>query len=238
MNSSNKLNQRLQDERVFLSGRNSVFTETMRLFRIAKEFIKGFRKLQSVGPAVTIFGSARFPQDHPYCKMAEDVASRLAKRGFTIITGGGPGIMEAANKGAKKVNGQSIGVAIDLPFELSPNRYLDKFLKFHYFFTRKVMLIKYSHAFIIFPGGFGTLDELFEALTLIQTQKVHDFPVVLMCSDFWEGLIDWMKKRFVGEGTIDEKDLRLLKITDDPEEALDFILLEFERYKKTKEQTP
>src|SRR3990167_5676894 len=222
----------IREEQVFFEGRDSWIKETIRLFRIIKEFVKGFRKLQFLGPAVTIFGSARFPQNHPYCQLAQKVAEKLSEKGFTIVTGGGSGIMESANHGAKNLKGRSIGITINLPTELAPNPYLDLFLRFRYFFARKVMLVKYSHAFVIFPGGYGTMDELFEALTLIQTNKVYDFPVVLMCKDFWEDLVKWIHENLVGQGAIDEKDYRLIKVTDDPDEAVEYIVSEFQRFKE------
>jgi len=234
MNSSKRdkiLEKHLRDELHFLKGRNTRTEETLRLFRVAKEFIKGYKTLQNIGPAITIFGSARLSPDSTYGKLAEKMAGLLSKKGFTIVTGGGPGIMEAANKGAKEAGGRSVGVNIELPFEQEPNPYIDTYLCFRYFFTRKVMLVKYSQAFMIFPGGFGTMDELFEALTLIQTEKVKNFPVVLMCKDYWGGLVNWMKETFSKHGTVSEEDFRLFCVTDDPEEAVAHILNGHERFK-------
>jgi len=203
----------------FLEGPQSRFFEAVRAFKILVEFIRGFRKLHFVGPCVTIFGSARFGEDHPSYRLARETARRLALAGFTIMTGGGPGIMEAANRGARDVRGRSLGCNIVLPFEQAPNPYIDLCIEFRYFFVRKVMLVKYSYAFVVLPGGFGTMDELFETLTLIQTRKIHDFPMVLMGRDYWQPMIDFLRDRMVGEGTIDAEDLDRITITDDPEEA-------------------
>lgn len=195
-----------------------------RVFRIMGEFVDGFDELAYVTNGVSIFGSARTDADDPFYKAAEETAALLAKENFTVITGGGPGIMEAANKGAFEAGGASIGCNIELPFEQAPNPYQTKSLSFNYFFVRKMMFIKYSNAFIIFPGGFGTLDELFEALTLIQTKKIRNFPVVLFDSHYWQGLLQWLSSAMVRAGNIDENDLRLLHITDSPRDAVDFII--------------
>ena len=195
-----------------------------RVFRIMGEFVDGFDELAYVTNGVSIFGSARTDPDDPFYKAAEETAALLAKENFTVITGGGPGIMEAANKGAYEAGGASIGCNIELPFEQSPNPYQTKSLSFNYFFVRKMMFIKYSNAFIIFPGGFGTLDELFEALTLIQTKKIRNFPVVLFDSHYWQGLLQWLSTAMVRAGNIDQNDLRLLHITDSPRDAVDFII--------------
>lgn len=189
--------------------------ESWRLFRIMGEFVQGFEEMSDVGRAVTIYGSARFKPDHPYYAKAEELASGLAKAGYAIITGGGPGIMEAGNKGASAAEGRSIGLNIDLPYEQKPNPYQTHEVKFRYFFVRKVMLVKYSTAFVAFPGGFGTIDELFESLTLIQTEKIKPFPVYLVGSEFWGGLIEWFTNVLVREGTISETDLHLFKVVDD-----------------------
>jgi uncharacterized protein (TIGR00730 family) len=204
----------------FLEGPKSRSFELARAFRIFWEFIKGFRKLHFVGPCVTVFGSARFKDDHPYYEMARDVGARLAHSGFSVMTGGGPGIMEAANRGAKDVGGRSIGCNIVLPMEQKPNPYLDRFIEFRYFFVRKVMLVKYSYAFVILPGGFGTLDELFETATLIQTNKIRDFPIVMMGKAYWEPLLEFIRVSMLGAKTIDAKDLDRIILTDSPEEAV------------------
>ena len=211
---------RSAEERRFLEGPRRRVEELARAVRIFMEFIRGFRALHFVGPCVTVFGSARFREDHRYYAVARDMGGRIARLGFTVMTGGGPGIMEAANRGAKEAGGYSIGCNIVLPMEQKPNPYLDKFIEFKYFFIRKVMLVKYSYAFVVLPGGFGTLDELFEALTLIQTQKIQSFPVVLMGVDYWEPMIGFMRERLIAEHTISPEDLRLLMVTDSPEEAI------------------
>jgi len=194
-------------------------TDPWRVMRIMGEFIEGFDTMASVNKAVTIFGSARIGPDDPQYAAAEAVARLLAEAGFAIITGAGPGIMEAANKGAKEGGGRSIGCNIELPFEQGANPYVDTLINFKYFFVRKTMFIKYSSAFIIFPGGFGTLDELFEALTLIQTGKIYQFPVILFGRYYWAGLMRWLQARVLGEGKIAEGDMNLMLITDDPAEA-------------------
>jgi uncharacterized protein (TIGR00730 family) len=173
---------------------------------------------------VSCFGSARVGEDDPRYALARDTGHRLAKAGFTVITGGGPGLMEAANRGAKEAGGRSVGLNIELPFEQGPNRYQDIALTFHYFFTRKLMFVRYATAFVVFPGGFGTLDELFEALVLIQTGKISDFPVVLMGVEFWDGLLDWMRDRLAAENMIAPGDLDLIQTTDDPAEAVALVL--------------
>ena len=200
--------------------------ESWRLFRIMGEFVQGFEDMNDVGKAVTIFGSARLKADHPYYEQAERLARRLAECDYTVLTGGGPGIMEAGNKGAYEAEGRSIGLNIDLPFEQGANPYLTDELNFRYFFIRKVMLVKYSTAFVVFPGGFGTIDELFEALTLIQTKKIKPFPVYLVGVEFWSGLIDWLKGTLLEMGTIAPKDMNLFKVVDKvesiPEEIDDY----------------
>lgn len=202
----------------FLEGPQTRRAELSRAIRIFWEFIKGFRFLHFVGPCVTVFGSARFSEDHPYYQQARAVGKLLAKAGFTVMTGGGPGIMEAANRGAKDVNGRSIGCNIVLPNEQKPNPYLDQFFDFRYFFVRKVMLVKYSYAFIIMPGGFGTLDEWFETATLIQTGKIHNFPVVLMGRSYWQPMLDFIKT-MVTARTISQADYDRILVTDSPDEA-------------------
>jgi len=206
-------------ERYFLEGPKSRGSEAMTILRVIREFFHGFRTLHFVGPCVTVFGSARFKADHPYYKLGREVGEAIVNLGFTVMTGGGPGIMEAANRGAKDAGGRSIGCNITLPFEQLPNPYLDKMLQFRYFFVRKVMLIKYSYAFVVLPGGVGTMDELFEALTLIQTGKISNFPVVLMGRDYYAPLIAFFDD-MVKAGTISEADLRLFMITDSVDEAM------------------
>jgi len=197
--------------------------ESWRLFKILAEFVEGFEILPRVYPGVTIFGSARTPADHPDYKKAEELAKLLVKAGFSIITGGGPGIMEAANKGAAEAGGYSVGLNIKLPLEQEPNPYANIKLEFRYFFVRKVMMAKYSVAFVFFPGGFGTLDELFEVLTLIQTKKIRPVPIVMVDKNFWEPLYRWMKDCLIPNNKISQKDVELFKILDTPEEALKHI---------------
>lgn len=211
---------RSSEERRFLEGPKTRSSEFLRAFRIFLELIKGFRRLHFVGPCVTVFGSARFREDHTYYKMAREMGARLSMAGFTVMTGGGPGIMEAANRGAKDVNGRSIGCNIKLPKEQKPNAYLDLWVEFNYFFVRKLMLVKYSYAFVVMPGGFGTLDELFETATLIQTGKIQNFPVILMGIEYWKPLIDLLKTRLVAQNTIDPEDLARIRVTDSLEEAM------------------
>jgi len=189
--------------------------QSWRLFKILAEFVQGFEEMADVGKAVTIFGSARFEKDNPYYQKAEALAKELAKCGYAVLTGGGPGIMEAGNKGAYEAEGKSIGININLPFEQDHNAYLTDSIDFSYFFIRKVILIKYSTAFVVFPGGFGTLDELFEALTLIQTKKIKPFPVYLVDSEYWGGLIDWLRSVPLAHGAISANDLYLFKVVDD-----------------------
>ena len=208
----------------FLQGPRSRRAEAMELLRIGAEFVRGFRRLHGVGPCVTVFGSARFGEDHRYYKLAREVGALLAQAGFTVMTGGGPGVMEAANRGAQEVGGTSVGMNIVLPHEQNLNRYVDIWMDFDYFFIRKVMLIKYSYAFVVLPGGFGTLDEIYDATTLIQTGKIGDFPVVLMGTDFWGPLVDFMHNQMVSEGTIDHQDVDRILFTDSPEEATRHIL--------------
>jgi uncharacterized protein (TIGR00730 family) len=200
-----------------------VETDTWRTLRIMGEFVEGFDALADVGPAVSIFGSARVGRRNRYYGAARRLATALAKQGFAIITGGGPGIMEAANRGAKEGGGLSIGANIELPFEQGLNEYVDLGMEFRYFFVRKMMFVKYAEGFVIFPGGFGTLDELFEALTLIQTGKVEHFPVVLYGTDYWEGLLRWIRDKPLYEEKISPEDLDLLTITSDIDEACDAI---------------
>jgi len=189
-----------------------------RMFKIMSEFVEGFERLDKIGPCVSIFGSARTQPDHPYYKKAADLASMLVKDGYGIITGGGPGIMEAANLGARSADGKSVGLNIDLPHEQNPNPYIDsdKNFIFNYFFVRKVMFVKYAQAFVVLPGGFGTLDELFESVTLVQTQKIDRIPIILMGTEYWGGLIDWIKKTLLDAHNVNSEDIDLLKVIDDP----------------------
>ncbi|OGX43577.1 MAG: Rossman fold protein, TIGR00730 family [Omnitrophica WOR_2 bacterium RIFCSPLOWO2_12_FULL_50_9] len=204
-----------------------------RVFRIMAEFVDGFHELSEVGPAVSIFGSARTKRTQVWYKLAERTAQLLVKEGYAVITGAGPGIMEAGNKGTMHAKGMSIGLNIDLPFEQKPNRYVKKLMGFHYFFSRKVMFVKYASAFIIFPGGYGTLDEFFESITLIQTRRMEKFPVVLFGKDYWHGLIEWLKKTVLKAKNIDPEDMNLFKIVDTPEEAVKFIRDFYNTKKKT-----
>ena len=206
----------------------SELTERERIERIDRELVRGFTALAGI-QGVSCFGSARVAETEPLYAQAMDMGRGLARAGFTVITGGGPGLMEAANRGAKEAGGRSVGLNIELPFEQAPNPYQDVELMFHYFFTRKLMFVRYAIGFVVFPGGFGTLDELFEALVLIQTHKIRDFPVVMMGSDYWSGLIDWMRDRLAGERMIAPADLELVRCSDDPEEAIELIRLGAQR---------
>lgn len=197
--------------------------ESWRIFRIMAEFVEAIETLSRVKNAVSIFGSARTPPDDPYYQKAELVARLLAKRGFSVITGGGPGVMEAANKGASEAGGRSVGMNIRLPFEQKPNPYANINIDYKYFFTRKVMFVKYAVAYIVLPGGYGTLDELFEALTLIQTKRIKAFPVVLMGGEYWKGLLDWLRMTMLQDNKISPADLDLFQIIDDPEEIVRYI---------------
>jgi len=193
------------------------------IFRIMGEFVEGFDTMRNIGPAISLFGSARTPQDHPWYAMAERAAEELARRGFAVLTGGGPGLMEAANKGARQGGGISVGLNIQLPMEQEPNPYQDVGLDFRYFFARKVVFAKYALGYVVFPGGFGTMDEFFEALTLIQTGKMEGFPMVLMGSEYWGGLLDWIREKMVSQGTISAEDMDFFHLTDDPVDAAAFI---------------
>ncbi len=199
-------------------------SDSWRALRIMGEFVAGFDTLAPVGTAVTVFGSARTPSSDPMYQQAERLGRRLAETGFTVITGGGPGIMEAANKGAHEAGGVSIGCAIELPHEQATNPYCDIAIDFRYFFVRKTMFVKYAQGFVIFPGGYGTFDELFEALTLVQTGKIEHFPIVLYGSGYWEGLVDWLRTPVAREGKIDQADLELLQVTDDVEEVVSILV--------------
>ncbi len=209
-----------EEERVFLGSVRHPLQEERRVARITREFMRGVRALDGVGPAVTVFGSARFSPRHPWYRLAVEMGKRLAAAGYTVVTGGGPGIMEAANRGARLAGGCSIGLNIQLPHEQKPNPYVDRFVEFRYFFVRKVMLVKYSSAFVVMPGGFGTLDELFEVTTLIQTRKLHKFPVVLMGARFWRRLQSFVKDALIGEGAVPRSELDFAFVTDSPDEAL------------------
>jgi uncharacterized protein (TIGR00730 family) len=195
-------------------------TESWRLFRILGEFVEGVEELHDLGPAVSIFGSARIKPTDPYYQKTVEIASLLAENGFAIITGGGGGIMEAANKGAAEKNGRSVGLNITLPMEQRPNDYSNKKVEFKYYFVRKVMFVKYAMAYVVMPGGFGTLDEMFEAVTLIQTHRVKPFPVILFGSEYWGGLVEWIRARLLENQMISPYDLDILKVTDDPQEIL------------------
>jgi len=211
----------IQDDRYLLEGPRSRTAEFFRLMRIAKEFIHGFRKLHFLGPCVSVFGSARFDEDHEYYILAREIGAELSRIGFTVMTGGGPGVMEAANRGAQEANGRSVGCNIILPHEQEPNPYIDVLATFRYFFVRKVMLVKYSQAFIIMPGGYGTMDEAFEAATLIQTGKVLNFPIVFVGKKFWEPMFEFLHETMVGAGTISEFDIHRFLLTDSVEEVIE-----------------
>jgi uncharacterized protein (TIGR00730 family) len=202
------------------------------IFKIMAEFVEGFERLSKIGPCVSIFGSARTKEDHVYYKLAENIAYELTKSGYGVVTGGGPGIMEAGNRGANRGKGTSVGLNIELPFEQHDNPYIDsdKSLDFDYFFVRKVMFVKYSQGFVVMPGGFGTLDELFEAITLIQTKKIGKFPIILVGSKFWSGLFEWIKNTLLEEGNISPKDLDLISLVDTEEEVLDVIDSFYKKY--------
>ena len=228
LNRAARSGRRTEDEQLLASPapQQTLFTHTdpWRVMRIMGEFVEGFDELAELGPAVSIFGSARVKPDHPQYQAAIEVARLLGEAGFAIITGGGPGIMEAGNRGAREAGAQSIGLNIELPFEQGSNPYVDLSINFRYFFIRKTMFVKYAQAFVIFPGGFGTLDELFEALTLIQTDKVQNFPVILFGSAYWQGLLDWLRVTMLSEGKIADADLDLVVVTDSPTEVRDLIM--------------
>jgi uncharacterized protein (TIGR00730 family) len=208
------------EEQRFLQGPQPRGFELRRAARIFFEFLNGFRRLHFVGPCVTVFGSARFTQEHEYYALAREMGRGLARAGFTVMTGGGPGIMEAANRGAKEAGGYSVGCNIELPQEQKPNPYLDRWITFRHFYVRKVMLVKYSYAFVALPGGFGTLDEIFETATLIQTHKIKDFPLVLMGKEYWGPLMDFLRGRLVQARTIDPPDAERILVTDSAEDAV------------------
>ena len=215
----------IQDaEKNFLSGRRSSADELESAVRVFLEMLRGFEEMDFEGRCVTVFGSARFDEDHPYYAMGREVGRRLAEAGFAVMTGGGPGIMEAANRGARDVGGLSLGCNIRLPREQEPNQYLDRFVEFEHFFVRKVMLVKYSSAFIVLPGGFGTLDEAFEVVTLIQTRKLESFPVVAIGGTYWEELKQFLTDSLLKEGTISSDDLKLITLADSPAAAVERII--------------
>jgi uncharacterized protein (TIGR00730 family) len=222
--------QRLLDSR---GPADFIHSDPWRVMRITSEFVEGFGALAELGPAITVFGSARTPVDSPGYARGEEVARRLVEEGFAVITGGGPGAMEAANKGASEAGGVSVGLGIELPFEMGLNEWVDVGINFRYFFARKTMFVKYSQAFVCLPGGFGTLDELFEALVLVQTKKVTKFPVVLLGSDYWGGLYDWIAKTVLTDGKISEKDLDLLHVTDDIDDAVDVVNEAYHAWEET-----
>ncbi|WNG56856.1 TIGR00730 family Rossman fold protein [Archangium gephyra] len=214
---------RAHEERIFLEGARPRGSELARALRIFGECIKGFRTLHFVGPCVTVFGSARFGPEHGAYEQARHMGAEVARLGFTVMTGGGPGIMEAANRGAREAGGRSVGCNIQLPHEQMPNAYLDTFVEFRYFFVRKLMLVKYSYAFVAFPGGFGTMDEIFETAVLIQTGKIRGFPLVLMGRDYWRPLVDFLRGTVLAAGAIDAEDVERLLLTDSVEEAAEYI---------------
>ncbi len=209
--------QRLLDSR---GPTDWVHTDPWRVMRIQSEFVEGFGALAELGPAISVFGSARTPIDHPHYAMAEELGRKLTEVGFAVVTGGGPGVMEAANKGASEAGGVSVGLGIELPFETGLNQYVDRGLNFRYFFARKTMFVKYAQGFVVLPGGFGTFDELFEALTLVQTEKVTSFPIVLVGEAYWSGLVSWVKDTVLAEGKVSPGDLEIFRVTDDVDEAV------------------
>ncbi|PIQ50368.1 MAG: TIGR00730 family Rossman fold protein [Cytophagales bacterium CG12_big_fil_rev_8_21_14_0_65_40_12] len=221
MTNEDKIKQAFQDRNW-----NEIKThDSWVIFKVMAEFVEGFEKLAKIGPCVSIFGSARTKPESEFYQMAEEIAAKLVRHGYGVITGGGPGIMEAGNKGAKKQKGKSVGLNIELPHEQGSNIYIDpdKLISFDYFFVRKVMFVKYSQGFVVMPGGFGTLDEMFEAITLIQTNKIGRFPIVLVGRDFWSGLIDWIQTTMLAAGNINPNDLDLINIVDTPTEAVKVI---------------
>src|SRR5947208_2387639 len=207
-------------DEIFLEGPRSRLAEFFTLLRVMRDFLRGFRALHFIGPCVTVFGSARIKPGDPHYELAEKMGAALARLGFAVMTGGGPGIMEAANRGAKEAGGYSIGCNIELPKEQHPNRYLDRWVTFRHFYVRKLMLVKYSYAFIALPGGFGTLDEIFETATLMQTGKIQEFPLVLMGRDYWRPLLDFFRERLLAQKTIDATDVDRMVVTDSAEEAV------------------
>ena len=214
---SSTTDQRLLDSR---DSTDWLHTDPWRVLRIQSEFVEGFGTLAELGPAISVFGSARTSAEDPSYAAAEAIGTKLVEAGFAVITGGGPGVMEAANKGACEAGGISVGLGIELPFEAGLNRYVDRGLNFRYFFARKTMFVKYAQGFIVLPGGFGTFDELFEALTLVQTQKVTSFPIVLVGTAYWSGLVDWLRSTVLADGKVSEADLDMFRVTDDVDEAV------------------
>jgi uncharacterized protein (TIGR00730 family) len=212
-----------RQETEFLGPARSRFYEMARLIRIGIEFWRGFMGMHGIAPAITVFGSARFKEGHPHYELGRRFGAALAREGWVVITGGGPGLMEAASRGAHEAGGHTIGCNIVLPREQHSNPYLDRVVTFYYFFVRKVMLVKYSYGFVILPGGMGTLDEMTEAITLIQTGKLYDFPVILVGKDYWAGLMEWIRARLVAEGAVSDTDLEFVKVTDDADEAIRMI---------------
>ena len=227
-----EIDQKIQSHFAEKTWDETITKDSWMVFKIMAELVDGYEKMAKIGPCVSIFGSARLKEDDKYYKMAVEIAEKITEIGFGIITGGGPGIMEAGNRGARNAGGKSIGLNIELPFEQHFNPYIDKnfSLDFNYFFVRKVMFVKYSQGFIVMPGGFGTLDELSEAITLIQTQKIARFPIVLVGSEFWSGLIDWFKNTLLKNGMISEEDLNLYRIVDTADEAAAHIKAFYNKY--------
>jgi uncharacterized protein (TIGR00730 family) len=225
---SSTTDQRLLDSR---GSSDWVHTDPWRVLRIQSEFVEGFGALAELGPAVSVFGSARTRGDDPAYALAEEIGRRLADAGFAVITGGGPGVMEAANKGACEAGGVSVGLGIELPFESGLNQYADIGLNFRYFFARKTMFVKYAQGFVVLPGGFGTFDELFEALTLVQTKKVTSFPIVLVGTTYWTGLVDWIRQTVLADGKIAEADLDMFRLTDDVDEVVSAMVEASERHR-------
>lgn len=213
-----------QNDEELLRGPEPALQDGLRIARIVGELIKGFWRLRGIGPCITFFGSARFSESHPYYAMARSTAAAAGERGYSVMSGGGPGVMEAANRGARDAGSLSIGCNIELPMEQKPNPYLDIDVQFRHFFIRKVMLVRYSQAFVILPGGFGTMDEVFETATLIQTGKIRKFPVVLMGTEYWADLIGFVSNSMIRCGTIDQRDLEGIYICDDPAEAVDYVI--------------
>jgi len=238
MEENNGINNNIEEEDKLKSAFsektwNELHTEnSWEIFKIIGEFVNAFERLGIIGPCVTIFGSARTPSGHKYYKLAEDIAYKLTRLGYGIITGGGPGIMEAGNKGASRAGGKSVGLNIELPFEQYPNKYIDKnkLITFDYFFVRKVMFMKYSQGFVVLPGGFGTFDEMFEAITLIQTKKIARFPIILVSKDYWGGLIEWLKDVVLKENNISESDMEIFHLVDKSSEVVEIIDSFYSKY--------
>jgi len=231
-NSAFEIDQKIQNSFKEKTWDETITKDSWMVFKIMSEFVDGYEKLAKIGPCVSIFGSARLREDSPYYAVATEIAEKITELGFGIITGGGPGIMEAGNRGAHKAGGKSIGLNIELPFEQHFNPYIDKnySIDFNYFFVRKVMFVKYSQGFVVMPGGFGTLDELMEALTLIQTHKIAQFPIVLVGSEFWGGILDWFKNTLLKQGMIAEQDLNLFRVVDSADEAVAHIKAFYDKY--------